>query len=227
MTHFGVSKRRAQRTLKHFRMKRFLFTAEDIEKQGIHLKGIKRENPQRYYLTEMKTQIIGNRKNNVQINTTEISTQNQHKVTHLQELLAQLSLILLYIHKLQLKTAIARENYDLLNLPTIGIAKVHRERIGQAQGPHNVEYHIHTNGTVMVFISCSDKPFHLINDDDIFTGGKYMQNFLNIDSFNRYNIYKKVWLNNFCLVFIINEQPNRRQQQKIKIWNNLKIMQIK
>ncbi len=96
MTHFGVSKRRAQRTLKHFRRKRFLFTAEDIEKQDIHLNGIKRENPQRYYLSEMKARIIWNRKNNVQMDTTDISTQNQHKITHFQELLAQLSLILLY-----------------------------------------------------------------------------------------------------------------------------------
>ncbi len=82
-------------------------------------------------------------------------------------MLTQLALCLLYIHKLQIWTSIPEENYDLLNLPKTGIAKVHCERIGQAYGPHNVEYHIHTNGTVMVYISCSDKPLRLVDDQDI------------------------------------------------------------
>jgi hypothetical protein len=74
---------------------------------------------------------------------------------------------MLYIHKLQIKTSIHQENYDFLDLPVYGIAKVHKEKIGQASGSHNVEYHIHTNGTVMIFISCSDNPFRLFEEQDI------------------------------------------------------------
>jgi hypothetical protein len=53
------------------------------------------------------------------------------------------------------------------HLPKSGIAKVHYEKIGQAHGPHNVEYHLHTNGTVMIYISCSDYPFRLHDEQDI------------------------------------------------------------
>ncbi len=74
---------------------------------------------------------------------------------------------MLYIHKLQLKTTVDKENYDFLNLPIHGIAKVHKEKIGQAHGSHNVEYQIHTNGTIMIFVSCSDNPFRLYEDQDI------------------------------------------------------------
>ncbi len=45
MKCFTIKKQKAQRTLKHFRMKKLLFTAEDITKQNIHLKGLERDNP--------------------------------------------------------------------------------------------------------------------------------------------------------------------------------------
>jgi hypothetical protein len=96
-----------------------------------------------------------------------IGTQNKHKVTHFRELLSQLALTLLYIHKLQLKTRIDKEYHDLVKLPKVGIAKVHCERMGQAHGPPNVEYRIHTNGTVMIYISCSDNPLRLVDEQDV------------------------------------------------------------
>lgn len=43
MTKFGVSKSKAQRKLKHFLGEGLLFTADKLTKEGIHLKGIKRE----------------------------------------------------------------------------------------------------------------------------------------------------------------------------------------
>jgi hypothetical protein len=54
-----------------------------------------------------------------------------------------------------------------LDLLVYGIAKVHKEKIGQAHGPHNIEYHIHTNGTVIIFISCSDNTFRLYEEQDV------------------------------------------------------------
>ncbi len=167
MEYFTVGKRKAQRTLKHLRMKKFLFTAEDVTKQGIHLKGLERENPQRYYLAEMKARVIESKRNNVQLNTTGITTLETQKIQYLQGWLIKLSDVMLHIHKLQLKTSIDKENYDLLNLTVHGIAKVHKEKIGQVNGSHNVEYQIHTNGTVMIFISCSDHPFRVYEEQDI------------------------------------------------------------
>lgn len=180
MKHFNVGKRKAQRTLKHFRMKTFLFTGEDLTKQGIHLKGLERKNPQIYYLTDMKAKVIESRKNNVQLNTTDLTvtptitptsttstiTTTTQKIQYLHDWLIKLSDVMLYIHKLQLKTTVDRENYGLLDLPVHGIAKVHKERIGQARGS-NVEYRIHTNGTIMIYISCSDNPFRLYDEQDI------------------------------------------------------------
>jgi hypothetical protein len=69
MVRFGVSKPKAQRKLKHFLRDGLLFTAEDLAKEGISIPGIKRENPQRYYLTELKTKIIERGKNNAQRDT--------------------------------------------------------------------------------------------------------------------------------------------------------------
>jgi hypothetical protein len=72
-----------------------------------------------------------------------------------------------YLHKLQLQTKIDKENYDLLKLDKKGIAKVHKEKMGQTRGSHNVEYQIHTNGTIMIFVSYSENPFRLYEDQDI------------------------------------------------------------
>jgi hypothetical protein len=64
MNNFKDSKEKAQRTLKYFHKVEFLFTAEDLQEQGIYLKGFKRSRPQRYYLTQMKSKIIEDNHNN-------------------------------------------------------------------------------------------------------------------------------------------------------------------
>ena len=69
---FRLTKGQAQRRLKHLLMEKFLFTADDLVKQGINLKGFKRERPQKYYLMEMRARIIEDNKNNVQNSTTGI-----------------------------------------------------------------------------------------------------------------------------------------------------------
>ena len=35
------------------------------------------------------------------------------------------------------------------------------------QNTINVEYHLHTNGTIMIYITCTDRPFRLYEDQDI------------------------------------------------------------
>ena len=96
------------------------------------------------------------------------------------ELLTQLaspsSSALLYIHKLQIRTSIGKEHYNELDLPAKGSskAKFRLERINQAQGPPDLEYNIYPNGTVMVYVSCSGKPFRLADDDDIFAINAYL-----------------------------------------------------
>jgi hypothetical protein len=52
-----------------------------------------------------------------------------------------------------------------LKLDIKGKAKYHLERINQAHGKPDIEYNIFSNGTV-VYITCSDNPFRLHDDDD-------------------------------------------------------------
>ncbi len=64
-----------------------------------------------------------------------------------------------------------------LSLPTKGRnskTKYRLERVNQAQGPPDLEYNIYPNGTVMVFISCSGKPFRLAEEDDVFAINAYL-----------------------------------------------------
>jgi len=116
---------------------------------------------------EMKSRVIESRRNNVLKDTTGTTTLETQKIQYLQDWLVKLSDVMLYIHKLQLQTKIDKENYDLLNLDKHGIAKVHKEKIGQTNAPHNVEYQLHTNGTIMIFVSCSENPFRLYEEQDI------------------------------------------------------------
>jgi hypothetical protein len=124
----------------------------------------------------MKTRIIEDNKNNAQNDTTGISPVETQARENLAFVFDQLSPSCLYIHKLQIRTRISKEYYDELDLPAKGAsrAKYHLERINQAQGPPDLEYNIYPNGTVMTYISCSDKPFRLVDDDDIFTINAYL-----------------------------------------------------
>ncbi len=45
--------------------------------------------------------------------------------------------------------------------------KTYEERIGQSHGQPNVRYALHENGNIMIYISCSEKPFRLYNEEDI------------------------------------------------------------
>ncbi len=175
---FRLTKAQAQRQIKHLHMEKFLFTADDLKKQGIVFKGKKRERPQKYYLMDMKAKIIEDNKNNVQNDTTGISLLEQYKIQTFRESLTQLapSCPCRYIHKIQIRAKINKEHYGELNLPTKGNskAKYRLERVNQSQGYPDLEYNIYPNGTVMIFISCSDKPFRLVEEDDIFAINAYL-----------------------------------------------------
>jgi len=64
METFVVTEKKAQRIIKHLRNCKIFFTAHDLEKENIHIKGIKRERPQRYYSISSKTKLIERIKNN-------------------------------------------------------------------------------------------------------------------------------------------------------------------
>jgi hypothetical protein len=172
MQEFGINKKKAQRTLKYLYSKKFLFTAQYLIDEVIRFNGIKRENPQRYYLTSLKPKIIEGRKNNVQLDTTGTTVHSPNpleaqKIQYLSDWLIKLSDMMLYIHKLQLKVSVDKENYSLINLSKSGNDKVHQERIGKVRCHHNVEYRLHKNGTIMIYVTCSDNPFRLHDEQDI------------------------------------------------------------
>jgi hypothetical protein len=82
----------------------------------------------------------------------ETGTQKAHSF---REVLTFLALYLLYIHKLQIWTSVPMQNYELMAWPyKKGTVKAITERIGV----HTVEFLIHPNGSVMVYVSCSDSP---------------------------------------------------------------------
>ena len=58
ITSQEYTKRKAQRTLKHFHDSKVLFTAKDLKNEQIILPGLRDTNPQQYYLKSMKPIII-------------------------------------------------------------------------------------------------------------------------------------------------------------------------
>ena len=86
------------------------------------------------------------------------------KVQYLQDWFCKISEIHLYIHKIQIKLSIDKENYELLShLPIISNYRVHYERIGLRE----IKYQIYTNGTVMIYVSCSENTFRLQFEYDV------------------------------------------------------------
>ncbi len=172
MTKFKVKQGTAQRTLKNLHTNKFLFTGEDLQKQRIIIKGLKREKPQKYYLTEMKARIIEDNKNNVSNGTTGSGPclVDIQRIRSFQGMMCLYSMIMLYIHKIQMMTSIDRRYYkEILNAVSQSPAKkiVYDERIGQRHGPPNVRYILHGNGTIMIYVSCSENPFRLCHEEDV------------------------------------------------------------
>jgi hypothetical protein len=93
----------------------------------------------------------------------------QQKSQHILDVLTNLQFAPFCIHKLQLQLDIVPEGYDNTNLgsQTKNKAEVHEERIGQVKSSPNVKYYLYPKGKIMVYITCSDRPFKLETDNDV------------------------------------------------------------
>lgn len=155
----------AQRLLKYLHSQKFLFTAVDLIREGIILRGFKRSKPQIYYLTRLKTKIINRHEKNILNHTTDMSILQMQKVQYLHDQLVMLSDIMLHIHKLQFKRKYDKSYFTEIDSIIKGAMKVHYERINQSGGNPNIKYYTYKNGTIMIYVVCSDKPFRLHTED--------------------------------------------------------------
>ena len=80
--------------------------------------------------------------------------------------------MLLYIHKLQILTRIDKKYYeDIKDVKPASHsgAKTFTQWIGHDNRLLNVKFIITPNGTVMIYLKCSDNPFRLKFEDDVST----------------------------------------------------------
>jgi hypothetical protein len=161
---FGVHKNKAQRRLKNA-------IKEKKDKPGI-LFTLNRKNPQQYYPTRLKEEIIEQiKKQNRLINPTGVSLYQSPYLEHIKaryvsELLTLLDNQPLSIHKVHLKLFIDKTYYEEINVKKItegNKSKPHETNIGN----RNVNYQAYPDGTVMIYIKCSNNPFKLTVEEDI------------------------------------------------------------
>ncbi len=143
-------KRQAQTTLKRCLAMKVLFTLGD-------------HRPQKYYATCLKYEIIQKKKlENIPIDHTEVG----HAISDpLSQVLRSIGNAPLGVHKIQLKTTIHPQFYKDVSgdLTKKNMAKQHEERFG---GRVHSKYLLYPNGTIMVYIACSNNPFRLETDED-------------------------------------------------------------
>jgi hypothetical protein len=158
---FNCSKTKAQRILK------------DCCQQRIFFRSPKRTNPQHYYPSVLKADILEKLKqrNNVPIDLTEVisskaplSNIEQQKAQNLLDILFSLGHSPLYIHKLHLQVSLEPMYYSDIqkNCSKYNRAKQHEEKVGKSI----VKYLVYPNGKVMVFVACSNNPFKLEDEAD-------------------------------------------------------------
>ena len=161
---FHCKKKKAQ-----LRLKNAIKGKED--KQGI-LFTLDRKSPQQYYPTRLKAQIIEHiKKQNRLIDPTGVSL-FQHpyfenlKARYVYELLSILQNKPISIHKIHLKLSIDKNYYDEIHIQqttTGNKSKYYETNIGS----RNVKYQVYPDGTVMIYISCSNIPFKLEVEEDV------------------------------------------------------------
>ncbi len=164
ITIFEVAKKKAQRIVKHLRVSKVLFTAQDLEIENIHIEGVKRERPQKYYCITSKTKLIERLNKNVLKDTTGyIDPLGNQKADNFSQALAMLGPCMLFIHKLQLWTVIDLEKVDCEEMFKFKpLPWSFTDRIGL----YDVQFTIHPNGSVMIYVISSSKPFRLYNEQD-------------------------------------------------------------
>lgn len=184
--NFSCSKDEAQRKLKYFHSKRVLFTAQDLMDQGLNLPPtFGNRNPQRYYATSIKADIIEKIKNeykNVPIQPTGVrhssiaplsNAMGHQKVqTILDVLVAWGGNAPFYMHKIQLHLNVEPAYYNDIIIESAdrnraiqsrNRAKLRQEYVGMTR----VNYTYSPNGKVQIFVACSRYPFKIESDEDI------------------------------------------------------------
>jgi hypothetical protein len=178
---FYIRKARVQRSLKHFHEEHVLFTAEDLNSQGIYF--IRNTNPQQYFPSCIKSDVLENLKKrlNVQVQPTGSNLYNlsnhsnranalsnilgNHKAQSFLDVLILLPFAQLHIHRLQLTLFIDREYYQTLTKKAMpmNLGKPFEVHIGRRY----VNYIFYRNGRVEIAIRSTDTPFKLENDEDV------------------------------------------------------------
>lgn len=171
MNKYKCSKDQAQRRLKNARK-------EKIDKNGkkrsiLFTLDNERTNPQQYYPSCKKANIIEDRRKreNRLIEPTGVRLYRSPyleklKARYVSELLSLLQNQPISIHKPSLKLNIDKNYYDEIDIKKVtkgNKSKVHEEKIGL----RNVRYEIYPDGTIMIYISCSEYPFKLAVEEDI------------------------------------------------------------
>jgi hypothetical protein len=165
---FGCSKKQAQLRLKNG-------CKEKIDKYGkkssiLFTLDNERTIPQQYFPSCIRATIIENKRNRP-INPTGVSL-FQHpyfeklKARYVYELVSLLQKEPISIHKIHLKLSIDKNYYDEINIEQItqgNKSKSHETNIGS----RNVNYQVYPDGTVMIYISCSNTPFKLEVEEDV------------------------------------------------------------
>jgi hypothetical protein len=175
INHFGCSKTKAQRILKHCCSKRVHNAGRPAP---ILFRLSKRTKPQQYFPSTIRADILEKLRNreNVLIEPTGLNLSSYsnnpisnaldyQKAQHFLDVLKQIKFSPLYIHKLQLQLSVNPEVYHDVKheFNKYNRGKIHLERIGS----YNVKYLIYPNGRVLVYIACSDTPFKLETDNDV------------------------------------------------------------
>ena len=155
-------KRQAQDTVKRFRQKKILFTLEN-------------HKPQQYYPFCLKSEIIKAKlSKNAPLEVTGVPSFNTAHFGKKDDVVLQtlkgyvlplLQDVPLNVHKMHLMTRIPPEYYHEITLPSSrwNSSKEHQEIVVTAF----IKYIFYANGTVMVFIGCSNNPFKLENYADL------------------------------------------------------------
>jgi hypothetical protein len=175
-TKFLVKKSQAQRSFKYYHSLGILFTPHDLIQQGIKL--LQNKNPQEYYATCIKGEILENAKkrSSVLVQPTGVIYSNNpnhplsnalehQKASSFLEVLSLLPYAPPYLHKLLLMFRLNKEYYNELEQKEhhINRAKSHEEFIGR----RHVNYALSPNGTVEVYIATTDTPLRIEEDEDV------------------------------------------------------------
>lgn len=166
---FSIHKEKAQRRFKNAIKEK---VTKQEKRQEPLLFTLDRKNPQQYYPTKIKADIIEKRKNQKRpVDTTGISLFQSSYIEKLRarsvaELLSLLQSQSISIHKIHLKLVIDKRYYDEININQI--TKINKSKpLEEKIGLRNVSYQIYPDGTVMAYIRCSNIPFKLAVEEDI------------------------------------------------------------